>query len=162
MLSRIIVSSYAVLLEIAMWIILLVAFIGGWSASGFFVGLGALIGAFVFCVVVFGAFLTLVDIRQAVRAIQEKQKSSIEPNAHSTQNVSASMSNTPYNNSPAPVVDPFACPRGTPIGVWRETMMRKYNIKKGEAADTYVWNNKIYDFFDSVLLDIKNGSTEQP
>lgn len=75
MLSKIIVSFYGVLLEISMWIILVVAFIGGWKAIGFLAGVGALIGAFVFCVVTFGAFLMLIDIQKAVRAIEERKKS---------------------------------------------------------------------------------------
>lgn len=75
MLSKIIVSSYALLLEISMWVILLVAFVAGWQAGGLGGALGALLVAFVFCVVVFGAFLTLVDIRQAVRSLEDKQTS---------------------------------------------------------------------------------------
>lgn len=74
MLSKIIVSFYAVLLEVSMWVIIVAAFIGGWAAAGFFAAIGALILAFVFCAVGFGAFLTLVDIRHSVKLIQEKQK----------------------------------------------------------------------------------------
>ncbi|MGE0583422.1 MAG: hypothetical protein AB7P31_14970 [Steroidobacteraceae bacterium] len=75
MLSKIILSSYSALLEVSIWIILVGSFIGGWMASGFFAAIGGLIAAFVFCVVVFGAFLTLLDIQHSVRAIQEKHKS---------------------------------------------------------------------------------------
>lgn len=75
MLSKVIVSFYGVLLEVCMWAILLAALVGGWMFNGFFAGLGMLIAAFVVCVVTFGAFLTLVDIRHAVKAIEEKQKS---------------------------------------------------------------------------------------
>jgi hypothetical protein len=73
-LSKIIVSSYSMLLEAAIWIILVSSFIGGWIASGFFAAIGALIAAFVFCVVVFGAFLTLVDIQTSVHSIEARQK----------------------------------------------------------------------------------------
>lgn len=74
MLSKIIVSFYGVLLEVSMWVIMVAALIGGWMADGFIAAIGALILAFVFCAVAFGAFLTLVDIRHSVKLIQEKQK----------------------------------------------------------------------------------------
>ena len=70
MLSKIIVTSYALFLEIALWVTLVGSFIGGWAASGFFAGILALIAAFVVCVVVFGGFLTIIDIKKAVRSIE--------------------------------------------------------------------------------------------
>ena len=73
MLSKLIVSSYSMLLEVALWTILVGSFIGGWVSNGFLTGLGSLLVAFIFCVVVFGAFLTLVDIRSSVRAIEAKR-----------------------------------------------------------------------------------------
>ena len=79
MLSKIIVSSYKVLLEVSMWVILLAAFIGGWVASGFFVGLGALLGTFVICVAVYGTLFILVDIQQAVRAIADPPLAVVPP-----------------------------------------------------------------------------------
>ena len=72
MLSKIIVSSYQMLLEIAIWLTLIFGFIGGWAMHGFFAGVAGLIVAFIVCVAVFGAFLTLADIQKSVRAIQEK------------------------------------------------------------------------------------------
>ncbi len=75
MLSRFIVSSYSLLLEIAIWITLVGGFIGGWSANGFFTAIGGLLVSFVFCVVVFGAFLTLIDIQKSVRAIEARKGS---------------------------------------------------------------------------------------
>ena len=72
MLSKIIVSSYSIFLEIAIWLTLIGGFIGGWAAHGFFTAIGGLIASFVFCVVVFGAFLTLIDIQKSVRAIEAK------------------------------------------------------------------------------------------
>lgn len=75
MLSKLIVSSYAMLLEISIWLILVGSLIGGWSAKGFGGAIGAFVATFIFCVVVFGAFLILSDIRQSVRAIEEKQRS---------------------------------------------------------------------------------------
>jgi len=70
MLSRLIVRSYKMLLEGAMWLILIGSFIGGWAAKGFFGSILGLLMAFVFCVVVFGAFLVLVDIQISVKAIE--------------------------------------------------------------------------------------------
>ena len=76
MLSKIIVSSYGLLLEVSLWIILVGSFLGGWMNNGFIGALVALVGALVFCIVFFGAFLTILDIRQSVRAIEAKLKSS--------------------------------------------------------------------------------------
>lgn len=73
MLSKIIVSSYQMLLEIAIWLTLLGGFISGWAMHGFFAAIAGLIVAFIFCVAVFGAFLTLADIQKSVRAIEQKK-----------------------------------------------------------------------------------------
>jgi len=73
MLSKMIVSSYEMLIEISLWLFLLIALIGGWMAKGF---IGAIIGSllgFVFAVMFFGAFLVLSDIRKSVRAIEERR-----------------------------------------------------------------------------------------
>ncbi|AOU97713.1 hypothetical protein BI364_07375 [Acidihalobacter yilgarnensis] len=73
-LSKIIVSSYAVLLEVAIWLILICGFIGGWVVGhGFIEALGGLVVSFIFCVVVLGAFLTIADIQKTIREIQHKQ-----------------------------------------------------------------------------------------
>jgi len=72
MLSKIIVSSYKLFLEIAIWLVLLGAAIGGFGYGGFWSGIAALIGAFVFCVAVFGGFLLLADIQTSVTAIRER------------------------------------------------------------------------------------------
>jgi hypothetical protein len=77
MLSKIIVSSYKILLEICIWLLLLGGFVWGWKMSGFFGAIIGLIGAFIFCVVLFGAFLTLLDIRQSVRAIEAHKQTSV-------------------------------------------------------------------------------------
>lgn len=72
MLSKIIVSSYAVFIEISLWLSLLLLVIGGWHfLSGF---AGAIIGLaiwFVISAVFFGAFLILEDIREIVKRIEE-------------------------------------------------------------------------------------------
>ncbi len=75
MLSKVIVNSYELLIEIAIWLILISSLIGGWSAAGFFAGIGALFGAFIFCALVGGAFLVLADIQKRVRNIEEKMGS---------------------------------------------------------------------------------------
>ena len=73
MLSKIIVASYSVFLEIAIWLTLLAGLIGGWVTSGFFAGILGLICAFIFSVVVYGGFLVIVDIQKTVRAIDAKK-----------------------------------------------------------------------------------------
>ena len=76
MLSKLIVSSFSAMLEIAIWIILLLAFLGGWAGANFFGGLLAILLAFLVCVIVFGSLFTLIDIQKTLRTIEEKQKSS--------------------------------------------------------------------------------------
>ncbi|HEB87058.1 MAG TPA: hypothetical protein ENI68_08605 [Gammaproteobacteria bacterium] len=79
MLSKIIVSSYAVFIEISLWLSLLLFVIGGWNFSNPMTGegggfMGAIIGLiiwFVIAVVFFGAFLILEDIRISVKRIEE-------------------------------------------------------------------------------------------
>lgn len=73
MLSRIIVSTWATLIEIALWLILLIALVSGWQAGGFFGAIGGLIIAFIFGSMFMGAFLVLEDIRKSVKAIEERQ-----------------------------------------------------------------------------------------
>lgn len=73
MLSKIIVSSYPMFLEIAIWLTLICGLIGGWIAGGFFAGIGGLIAAFIFSVVVYGGFLVIVDIQKSVRSIDAKK-----------------------------------------------------------------------------------------
>jgi len=65
------------LLEVSIWVILVGSFIGGWASKGFGTAIVALLMAFVFCVVFFGAFFVLIDIRQSLRAIEDKQKSTL-------------------------------------------------------------------------------------
>ncbi|WP_178861611.1 hypothetical protein [Thiomicrorhabdus cannonii] len=74
MLSKLVVSLYSVLLEVALWLILLGGFITGWQSGGFFGAIGGLIGAAIFGAVIFGAFLVLNDIRQKVDSIASKKQ----------------------------------------------------------------------------------------
>lgn len=80
MLTKMIVSSYEVLIEFALWIFLLICLVAGWKiGSGFFGASAGFVGAigglaigFVFAVMFFGAFLVLHDIRKSVRVIESK------------------------------------------------------------------------------------------
>ena len=75
MLSKIIVSSYEVLIELSIWLFLLISVISGWKmGDGLFGAIGGLIIGFVFSVMFFGAFLILSDIRSSVRQIEKSQK----------------------------------------------------------------------------------------
>jgi hypothetical protein len=72
MLSKLIVKSYGLLLEVALWLFLVTSFIGGWSSGGLGGALAALGVAFVLSVVFFGALLVLLDIRDSLRAIRAR------------------------------------------------------------------------------------------
>ncbi len=80
MLSRIIVSAYAVFIEIALWLSLSLSIIGGWhfgyqeaylDYQGVIGALSGLVIWFVMAVIFFGAFLVLEDIRRSVKKIEE-------------------------------------------------------------------------------------------
>lgn len=75
-LSKIVVKMYAVLIEIALWLVALIALVAGWQANGFFGAIGSLVGASILAAVFFGAFLVLNDIRNRVQAIEQKVNSS--------------------------------------------------------------------------------------
>ena len=72
MLSRIIINSYAILIEISLWLILVSSIIGGWQAGGFWGAITGLIGAFVVGSMFLGAFIILEDIRKYVKEIASK------------------------------------------------------------------------------------------
>ena len=73
MLSRMIVSLWAVLIEISLWLMLVSGIVGGWRAGGIGSAIGGLVVAFILGSMFLGAFLVLEDIRKSVKAI-EKQK----------------------------------------------------------------------------------------
>jgi hypothetical protein len=73
MLSRIIVSSWAVLIEISLWLLLLAALVGGWQAGGIGGAIGGLVVAFIIGSMFLGAFLVLEDIRKSVKAIENRK-----------------------------------------------------------------------------------------
>ena len=73
MLSKIVIKIYPILLEVALWLILLVGLVGGWQAGGFLAAVGGLIGAAIFGTVVFGAFLVLDDIRKKLASIESRK-----------------------------------------------------------------------------------------
>ena len=78
MLSKLIVNSYRLFIEVALWLTLFGFIIGGWAATqnipnmgGGAVGAG--IGVFawlIVAVVLFGGFLVLGDIRERVKSIE--------------------------------------------------------------------------------------------
>ena len=73
MLSKLIVSSYGMLIEVSLWLFLLIALVAGWKVGdGFMGGIVGLLLGFVFGVMFFGAFLVLSDIRASVRAIEAR------------------------------------------------------------------------------------------
>lgn len=79
MLSKIILASYKMFLEIAIWLVLVGATGAGFSFGGFWMGIGVLIGAFVFCVAVFGGFLLIADIQTSVAEIRNRGSSAPAP-----------------------------------------------------------------------------------
>jgi len=73
MLSKIIVGAWSTLIEISLWLLLLVAFFGGWQANGFIGAIVGLVGAFIVGSMFLGAFLVLDDIRKTLKAIESKK-----------------------------------------------------------------------------------------
>jgi hypothetical protein len=71
MLTKLIVSSYQTLIEVSLWVFLLFSLVLGWNVGDGVLGaiVGLVIG-FVLAVMLFGAFLTLGDIRQSARNIE--------------------------------------------------------------------------------------------
>lgn len=81
MLSKLVVSIYAALLEIGLWLILLVGGIAGWQSKGVLGAVGGVIVAAVLGAIFFGAFLVLNDIRDRVKAIETARKPISNENA---------------------------------------------------------------------------------
>lgn len=83
MLSKIIVNSWSIFIEISLWLLLLAGLIGGWQAGvymwhgqqlgGFMGAIGGLIATFIISSMFLGAFLVLDDIRKSVKAIENKK-----------------------------------------------------------------------------------------
>ncbi len=78
MLSKIIVKSYGVLIEIALWLFLVACIVGGSQVAGLQGFLAGLAVWFVFSVVVLGGFLVLLDIRNTVERIGKKTATQVE------------------------------------------------------------------------------------
>lgn len=76
-LSKILVDSHGLLVEIGLWLLFVVAAISGWSAGSFVGGGGlfgsivSLIGAFVIAVLFVAPAVILFDVRNRVKAIEE-------------------------------------------------------------------------------------------
>ena len=66
MLSKMIVSSYEALIEIALWLFLIICVVGGFKSGGMMGAIGGIVIGFVVSVMFFGAFLVLADIRKSV------------------------------------------------------------------------------------------------
>lgn len=80
-LSKLTVKWLEWIIEIGIWLTLIAAFIAGWNiGSGFFGGIVsaviATVFAGVFCALVFGGFIVLMEIRKSVRAIEHRGSSS--------------------------------------------------------------------------------------
>lgn len=74
MLSKLIVGSWSVLIEVSLWLLLLVGLVAGWQAGGFLGAIGGLILAFIVGSMFMGAFLVLDDIRKTVKVIESKRQ----------------------------------------------------------------------------------------
>ncbi len=74
MLSKIIVESFAKLVEISLWAVLLIAFIFGWSVWGFWGALLGLIFSFIIEIMLFGGLLVLEDIRKTLKRIEQQKQ----------------------------------------------------------------------------------------
>jgi ABC-type multidrug transport system permease subunit len=74
MLSKLVINLYTALLEIGLWLMLVMGFIGGWASGGFFGALFGLIASAIFGAVFFGAFLVLNDIRARVKVIEDRNR----------------------------------------------------------------------------------------
>lgn len=72
MLSKIIVGSWATLIEISLWLLLVISLVSGWQAGGFFGAIGGLIIGFIVGSMFLGAFIVLDDIRRTVKSIDSK------------------------------------------------------------------------------------------
>jgi len=67
--------SLEVICQIAIVLLLISGFIGGWQSGGFFGAIGGLIGAFLLSVVFFGALFILLDIADNTRRTAEALES---------------------------------------------------------------------------------------
>jgi len=68
---QLITKSLEIICQIAIVVILLGGLISGWRMGGFFGGIGGLVGAFIFSVVVFGTLFILLDIADYTRRTAE-------------------------------------------------------------------------------------------
>jgi len=73
MLSKIVVSLYAGILEVGLWLILIAGVVIGWQMNDFLGAILGLVCAALFGAVFFGAFFVISDIRTAVRNIESKK-----------------------------------------------------------------------------------------
>lgn len=68
---KFITKSLEIICQIAIVVLLLGGFIGGWQSGGFGNAIGGLLGAFLISVVFFGALFVLLDIAEYTRRTAE-------------------------------------------------------------------------------------------
>ena len=72
MLSELVVKLYSLLLEIALWVMLVVGFAAGVNVNGLWGGILGLIMAAIFGAVFLGGLLVLNDIRKRLTALEKR------------------------------------------------------------------------------------------
>ncbi|MYJ94632.1 MAG: hypothetical protein F4053_03280 [Proteobacteria bacterium] len=70
MLKNLILGSYSILIEVALWLLFAAALIGGYMVNEVIGAIVGLILAFLFAVLVVAPFLLIEDIRNRVRRIE--------------------------------------------------------------------------------------------
>ena len=71
MLKKLVIESYNVLIEVALWLLIVVALFGGYGIYGVMGAVGGLIGAFLFMIIFIAPFIVIVDIRNIVKRIEQ-------------------------------------------------------------------------------------------
>ncbi|MDG6099750.1 hypothetical protein EXU34_20030 [Alteromonas sp. ZYF713] len=72
MLSKLVVKLYSLLLEIALWVMLVVGFAAGFNVKGLWGGILGLLVAAILGAVFLGGLLVLNDIRKRVTALEKR------------------------------------------------------------------------------------------
>ena len=99
MLSKFIVSSYGVFIEISLWLSLLASVVSGYMVNGILAAIGFFVIWFVCATVFFGGFLILEDIRIAVNRSGEIQYYSvIDDIRKSMKKIASERTAIPANN----------------------------------------------------------------
>ncbi|MBR9792961.1 MAG: hypothetical protein GYB58_14540 [Gammaproteobacteria bacterium] len=72
MLSKVVVKLYSLLLEIALWVMLVVGFAAGFNVKGLWGGILGLLVAAIMGAVFLGGLLVLNDIRKRVTELEKR------------------------------------------------------------------------------------------